>query len=88
MTQFAEFAKRDHRSAVEIRFESAQLVGRLAEAAKLLAKRFDRQRVLRRLGQRLRRLETTHGPSRGGGNHAERTSHERMHHEIQRHAAL
>ncbi len=40
MPQLAKLAQGDHRLAVELRFEVAQLVGRLAETAELLGERF------------------------------------------------
>ena len=88
MPQLAKLAQGDHRPAVELRFEVAQLVGRLAETAELLGERFGGQRVFRRLGQRLRRLEAASRAVGRDGRNSQRASDRRLHLQIQRHAAL
>ena len=60
--QLSQHAQRNHRPAVDLRIQAAQLVGRLAEPAKLLPERFGRQRMFGGLRQRLGRLQPASGP--------------------------
>ena len=82
MPQLAEHAEGQHRAALDLRRESAQLERRATEPSELLAKRRLGERVLLRFDGRFLRLDRARGATRERGPHHERLPDGRRHHEI------
>ena len=82
MPQFAEHAQGQHRAALDLRREPAELERRATEPSELLAKRRLGERVLLCFDGRLLRLDFARRAARERGPHDKRLPDHRSHHEI------